>query len=228
MESTYASLIALADEILGEGISASGLSAETDGGAPGPAGGGPSNGADEDQETPPGLPEEMSDPAAGTGPITFVGNDTLPWDRSKTPGKRRFHPGWHRPDKAPVRHQRESLGETEGYLLGHPTDATQTGMIQIAVLDNINLRVHAPSRIFEQVEAYTFFAQFQFMLPHTPMLNANVMESISSWWRNFAIEGDLLEIDCTSGFAKVTNTITGNFYGLGCLGNIPTYTGIVS
>jgi hypothetical protein len=57
------------------------------------------------------------------------------------------------------------------------------------------------------------------------MLNAAMMESISSWWRNFAVSGDTLSIDCTSGFGTVENALTGNFYGLGSFGTAPTYPG---
>lgn len=120
----------------------------------------------------------------------------------------------------------ESLTEDTGFMLGRPTDATLTGKIQITILDNVNIRIIAPSRILESVEAYKFFEQFQILLPRTPMLNANLMESISSWWRNFAVPGDILEIDCTSGFSTVTNAANGNYYGLGCLGNAPDYPGI--
>lgn len=269
--SSDADIFTLAANFLREGISASGLSGETDGGAPGPGGGGPP--VEVPQQGPPipptgaririhkpghvshgqegrfdkyhehlvshgspcevyldrdqGRDHQYSDGEtfwelselrvveadtlaySGSGPTTFITNEPLPWNGPRRRGPRR------------------KVAEHEGYLLGHPVDATQTGLIQIQVLDSTNLRVNAPSRILEQVEAYKFFEQFQFLLPRTPMLNIRVMESISSWWRNFAEEGDLLEIDCTSGFAKVTNLLTGNFYGLGCLGSIPTYTGIV-
>jgi hypothetical protein len=107
-------------------------------------------------------------------------------------------------------------------MVGHPTDATLTGLIQIQILDETNLKVYTPWRILEQVEAYHFFEQFQFLLPRTPMLNTTVMDSIARWWRNYAQPGDLLEIDCVNGFAKVLNEETGNFYTLGCLGTMPS------
>ena len=117
----------------------------------------------------------------------------------------------------------ELINEAEGYMLGHPTDGTQTGKIQILVMDSTNLKVHAPQRILEQIEAYKFFEQFEYLLPKTPMLNASVMDSIARWWRNYAVPGDLLEIDCTNGFAQVINEETNNVYSLGCLGTIPSY-----
>ena len=271
--SSVAELLALADSFLSEGISASGLSGETDGGAPGPGGGGPP--AELPQARPQvfqkgsririnkpghvlhgqpgtfeafhedltkfGSPcevyldrdqgrdhqysegESFWEPSelelveddvlayAGSGPLTVVDqNAPLPWNGGGRENRR----------------LRRKVRESEGFLDGHPVDATLTGKIQVLVLDSVNLKVLAPSRILESVEAYKFFEQFQFLLPRTPMLNINVMESIASWWRNFAVEGDLLEIDCTSGFATVTNELTNNVYGLGCLGNIPTYPGI--
>lgn len=204
--SSVEDVLALADEILREGMSASGLSGETDGGRPGPGGGGPP--AEEDQQLPP-ISEEDVLGYSGSGPTTFVGPGDLPWDRS-----------------GPKRRPKTRVRESEGFLDGHPVDSTLTGRIQILVLDSVNLKIHAPSRILEQVEAYKFFEQFQQLLPRTPLLNINLMESIASWWRNFAMEGDLLEIDCTSGFATVTNELTNNIYALGCLGTVPTYPGI--
>ena len=119
-------------------------------------------------------------------------------------------------------HHFESIHESEGFMLGYPTDATSTGKIQILVLDNVNLKVHALWRILEQIEAYHFFEQFQFLLPRTPMLNVNVMDSVSRWWRSHAIPGDLLEIDSVTGQSVVTNETTNNMYSLGCLGTMPT------
>lgn len=116
----------------------------------------------------------------------------------------------------------ESLSEESGFMVGSPTDATQIGKIMIRVLDNVNLQIYAPSRILEQVEAYKFFEQFQMLIPKTPMLSIRVMESIASWWRNYAEIGDLLEIDCTSGLASVTNRRNNRFYVLGTLGSIPS------
>jgi len=208
------SAIALADEFLSEGISASGLSGQTDGGSPGPSGGSAASGEEEDQQTPEDFMEADVLAFSGSGPLTTVDSTAdMPWDRG-----------------GPLRRRKKvaEIVEHEGYLIGHPTDATQTGVIQITILDSTNLKILAPSIIYEQVEAYKFFSEFMRMLPLTPMLNINMMESISSWWRNFAEEGDLLEIDCTSGFATVSNSLTGNFYGLGSLGTAPTSTGIVS
>lgn len=118
----------------------------------------------------------------------------------------------------------EAVTEEEGFLTGHPVDATQIGKIMIRVLDSVNLQIYAPSRILEQVEAYKFFEQFQMLIPKTPMLSIRVMESIASWWRNFAEIGDLLEIDCTTGFASVTNQKARRFYTLGSLGSVPDGT----
>ena len=119
------------------------------------------------------------------------------------------------------KHFNESISEEEGFMVGYPTDSTQVGKIMIRVLDNVNLQIYAPSRILEQVEAFKFFEQFQMLLPKTPMLNIRVMERIAVWWRDYANVGDLLEIDCTSGFATVTNKRNNRFYALGTFGSIP-------
>lgn len=151
---------------------------------------------------------------SGSGPLTFTdGNAPLPWN------------GGGRMSRKLARARRR-VSEAEGYMLGHPTDATFTGRISILVLDSTNLKVNAPFRILEQVEAYKFFEQFQFLLPRTPMLNTTVMDSIARWWREYAEEGDLLEIDCTTGYTTVTNERTNNVYSLGSLGSIPTYSGL--
>ena len=119
------------------------------------------------------------------------------------------------------KHFNESISEEEGFMVGYPTDSTQVGKIMIRVLDNVNLQIYAPSRILEQVEAFKFFEQFQMLLPKTRMLNIRVMERIAVWWRDYANVGDLLEIDCTSGFATVTNKRNNRLYALGTFGSIP-------
>lgn len=164
------------------------------------------------------VTEEGGDNLAysGSGPLTFVDPSAqLPWN-----GRTQRKLGRMR--------RRRQVGESEGWMLGYPTDATFTGRIQIKILDNTNIKVLAPYRTLESLEAYHFFEQFQFLLPKTPMLNVNVMDSIARWWRNYAERGDLLEIDCTTGYATVTNERKNNIYSLGCLGSVPTYTGIVS
>ena len=196
-----------------EGIGADGLSGQVDNNGPtGPSGGSPYSGEEEDQLQPP-VSQVESDVLAfsGSGPLTFTDPQaSLPWNGGGRGSRKR------------------RVRESEGYFDGHPTDATLTGRIQILVMDDVMLKIRAPFRILEQIEAYKFFEQFQFLLPRTPMLNANVMESIARWWRNFAEPGDLLEIDCTNGYTTVTNERTNNIYSLGSFGSIPTYSGIVS
>lgn len=117
---------------------------------------------------------------------------------------------------------KESVTEATSYWSGSPTDTTRLhGSIRIKVLDESNFAVRAPDRIIDQVAAYRFFEQFQILLPRTAMLNANTMFRISEWWKNFAKRGDILEIDCTTGFATVMNETTGNFYAIGHFGNAP-------
>ena len=206
---TLSETLKLADDILADGIGADGLSGTVDTGGPAVNGGSPYSGRDEDQLK---IPESDVLAYSGSGPTTVVDPQApLPWNGGGRGGRR----------KRVVR-------ESEGYFQGHPTDATLTGVIQVLILDNVNLKVLAPSRILESVEAYKFFEQFQQLLPRTPMLNAHVMESIASWWRNFAVEGDLLEINCSSGQTRVINQFTHNVYALGCLGNGPTYPGPVA
>lgn len=143
-------------------------------------------------------------PFSGSSPITFTGPETLPWNRRMN------------------KKRRSIVRESESWLSGGPVDRTQTGKISIRILDDVNVSIHAPGRILEQVEAYHLFEQFQYLLPKSPMLNTRVMEQISSWWRNYAERDDLLEIDLTTGLATVTNPVTQNFYALGSFGSIPT------
>lgn len=187
-----------------EGISAAGLSGETDGGDPGPSGGSTHSGEEEEEPTlHPGVSEADVVPYSGSGGITHLQSSApLPWDRSKR--------------------KRQKVKESEGWLTGHATDLTSTGKISIRILDNQNLEVLAPQRILRQIEAYHFFEQFQILLPHTPMLNIRAMDRIAEWWRSMAVPNDLLEIDCTTGFATVTNYRTNNFYAVGHFGSIPT------